>query len=83
MLTWDEKSFQEQAEVVLGCFPSLSEEQIDGIIGEWSQDEYEDTWEGHTRALAQLQRLARWETLSVTQRETENALRRKQCQAYK
>ena len=67
----------EQTRITLECFPDLTKTQTDKIISEWAENEYADTWDGHTQAQSDLMELYRWESLSVSQREQETKRLRK------
>lgn len=58
-------------EIILGCFPALSDEQVVAVMDEWAKETYPDTPLGHTKAEADLMQMLRWESMSPQQREEE------------
>lgn len=70
-LRWEDKTLQEQAQIIFECFPTLTDLQRKEVIGEWQKNTYPDSWTGHCQAMADLQNLANQITLSDEQKEGE------------
>lgn len=67
---WQQMSFEERARLVVGNL-DLTDKQYDAVMKEWSEKEYEDSYDARTEALADLQAIALAATLSPKQRSAE------------
>lgn len=71
MKNWFDMDMQEQARLILACFPTLTDDQQSSVVERWSEGEYDATWDGSQQAIADLLSMCRWESLSERQRDQE------------
>ena len=70
MKHWSQMGLDEQAILVLEMFPDIETQEI---LNKWSQNEYEDSWHGYQKSIADLLSMCRWESMSAEQREQEHS----------
>lgn len=70
MNQWSLMELDERAILILEMFPDI---ETQDILSEWSQNEYEDSWQGHQQSIADLLSMCRWESMSPKQREQERS----------
>ena len=68
---WDMIGFMDRVAVIIQSFPHLSDEQIKTVTDEWAKNDYVDNWDGEQKAIKDLIRVLRWESMSEEQRAEE------------
>jgi len=68
---WEMIGFSDRVAVIIQSFPLLSNAQIKTVTDEWAKNDYVDNWDGEQRAIKDLLKALRWESMSDEQREEE------------